>query len=211
MASINTSADTLAAMKATFRHVTLCFIPPHSTSYLQPCDLAVFRSSKSCIQAQASTTLVRSFLDRSFDDVVMNKAWRRQSPPEWAVRAVTDLFGKNQAWTTGWRTLRAHSDDDFREDCCEGRRAARRWRLVRETEIEPEPSPEDPVEWVMAEALDDEDDVPMPDATGPLEADRHASCSGIRTSDVQLGAVHRTASGIRHWTGFASSQRLSVV
>ena len=30
--------------------------------------------------------------------------------------------------------------------------------------IEPEPAPEVPVEWAMAEASDDEDDAPMPDA-----------------------------------------------
>ena len=29
---------------------------------------------------------------------------------------------------------------------------------------EPEPAPDDPVEWAMAEALDDKDDAPMPDA-----------------------------------------------
>ena len=29
--------------------------------------------------------------------------------------------------------------------------------------IEPEPAPEDPVDWAMAEASDDEDDAPMPD------------------------------------------------
>ena len=44
----------LAATRATFPHVVLCFIPPRSTSYLQPCDVAVFRSFKSCVQAQAS-------------------------------------------------------------------------------------------------------------------------------------------------------------
>ena len=35
--------------------------------------------------------------------------------------------------------------------------------------IEPEPAPEDPVDWAMAEASDDEDDAPMPDA--PPEAE----------------------------------------
>ena len=49
MASIHATEASLAAMRATFPHVVLCFIPPHSTSYLQPCDVAVFRSFKSCI------------------------------------------------------------------------------------------------------------------------------------------------------------------
>ena len=50
MASIHASEATLAAMKAAVQHVVLCFIPPRSTSHLQPCDVAVFRSFKSCIQ-----------------------------------------------------------------------------------------------------------------------------------------------------------------
>ena len=55
----------------------LCFIPPRSTLCLQPCDVAVFRSFKSCIQAQASATLARSVLDGTFDGLATNKAWRR--------------------------------------------------------------------------------------------------------------------------------------
>ena len=79
MASIHASEATLAAMRATFPHVVLCFLPPQSTSYLQPCDVAVFRSFKSCIQAQASATLARSVLDGSFDGLAMNKASLRPS------------------------------------------------------------------------------------------------------------------------------------
>ena len=105
MASIHASEATLTAMRATFPHVVLCFLPPQSTSYLQPCDVAVFRSFKSCIQAQASTTLARSVLDGSFDGLAMNKAWRRQSSAEWASRAVTDLLDESKAWTIGWHRV----------------------------------------------------------------------------------------------------------
>ena len=79
MASIHASEATLAAMRATFPHVVLCVHPPRSTSFLQPCDVAIFRSLESRIQPQASATLARSTLDGSFDDVVMNKAWRQPS------------------------------------------------------------------------------------------------------------------------------------
>ena len=57
--------------------------------------------------------------------------------------------------------------------------------------IEPEPAPEDPLDWAMEEASDDEDDAPMPDA--PPEPERHAA--GVRTPDVPLGALHRSAPG----------------
>ena len=56
MASIRAGLATLTATKAAFARFVLCFIPMHSTSYL----------------------LARSVLDGSFDDVVMNRAWRRQ-------------------------------------------------------------------------------------------------------------------------------------
>ena len=100
MASIRASEATLAAMRAVLPHVMLCFIPPRSTSYLQPCDVAVFGTFKSCIQTQASATLARSVLDGTFEGLAMNKAWRRQSSAEWASRAATDLCEENQAWTT---------------------------------------------------------------------------------------------------------------
>ena len=141
MASIHASEATLAAMRDAFPHVVLCFIPPRSTSYLQPCDVAVFRSFRSCIQSQASATLARSvLLDGSFEGLAMNKAWRGQSSAEWASRAATDLCDENKAWTSGWHRLRAGSNAEFREAVAEA------------AATEPEPAPEDLVEWAMAEA-----------------------------------------------------------
>ena len=67
--------------------------------------VAVFRSFKSCIQAQASATLASSVLDGSFDDVGVNKACWRQSSAERAAGGATDLCDKNQAWTS-WRQFR---------------------------------------------------------------------------------------------------------
>ena len=163
MASIHASEATLAAMKAAFPHIVLCFIPPQSTSCLQPCDVAVFRSFKSCIQAQASATLARSVIDGSFEGLAMNKAWRRQSSAEWASRAARDVCVKNQAWTTGWHRLCAGSNAEFRDAVTEAAALHSRDELFSR-HIEPEPAPEDPVDWAMAEASDDEDDAPMPDA-----------------------------------------------
>ena len=104
-------------------------------------------------------------LDGSFDDVVMNKAWRRQSLAGWAPRAVTELCEKNQVWSTGWRHLRASSDDDSRE-------AANELHATGDLfakQIEPEPAPEDSLEWATSEESDDEDYAPMPDAPAPRE------------------------------------------
>ena len=159
MASIHASEATLAATKAAFPHVVLCFIPPRSTSHLQPCDVAVVRSFKSCIQTQASATLARSVLDGSFEGLAMNKAWRRQSSAEWAARAVTDLCDENKAWTTGWHRLRAGSNAEFREAVAEATALHAHDELFCE-HIEPEPAPEDPVGWAMAEASDDEETRP---------------------------------------------------
>ena len=154
MTNIHASESTLTAMRATFPHVVLCFLPPQSTSYLQHCDVAVFRSFKSCIQAQASTTLARSVLDGSFDGLAMNKAWRRQSSAEWASRAITDLLDESKAWTTGWRRLRAHGDAHFKEAVAEAAALHAHDELFAK-HIEPEPAPEDPVDWAMARGAHD--------------------------------------------------------
>ena len=161
MASIHASEATLAAMKAAFPHVVLCFLPPQSTSYLQPC----FRSFKSCIQTQASATLARAVLDGSFDGLAMNKAWRRQSSAEWASRAVADILAENKAWSTGWRQLRAHNDGAFRDAVEEAAALHSRDDLFAR-HIAPDPAEEGPPMWAMAEETDDEgeDDAPMPDA-----------------------------------------------
>ena len=166
MASVHASEATLTAMRATFPHVVLAFLPPQSTSYLQPCDVAVFRSFKSCIQTQASATLAHAVLDGSFDGLAMNKAWRRQSSAEWASRAVADILAENKAWSTGWRQLRAHDDGAFRDAVEEATALHSRDDLFAK-HIVPEPAPEDLVDWAMAEATDDEDDAPMPDAPPP--------------------------------------------
>ena len=63
---------------------------------LPPCDVAVFRRFKSCIEAQASATIARSVIDGSFEGLAMHKAWRRQSSAEWASRATMDLCCKNE-------------------------------------------------------------------------------------------------------------------
>ena len=70
---------------------------------------------------------------------------------------------KNQAWTTGWHRLRAHSNDEFEAAVAEAGALHAHDELFSR-HIEPEPAPEDPVDWAMAEASDDEDDAPMPDA-----------------------------------------------
>ena len=149
------SKGTITAMKATFPHVVLCFNPPHSTSYLQPYDVAVFRSFKSCIKAQVCATL--AVLDGLLDDVVMSKAWRRQSSTGCAV---TDLCDENKVWCTGWR-LRAVSDDDFRDAVTEATALDTRDELFAK-HITPQPAEEGPLVWAVAEESDgDEDGTPL--------------------------------------------------
>ena len=165
MASIHASEATLAAMKAAFPHVVLCVLPPQCTSYLQPCDVAVFRSFKSCIQTHASATLAHAVLDGSFDGLAMNKAWRRQSSAEWAARAIADILAEGNVWSTGWRQLRAHSNDEFEAAVAEAKELHADGELFAR-HIAPDPAEEGPPMWAMAEVTDDEgeDDAPMPDA-----------------------------------------------
>ena len=162
--------------------------------------MAVFRSLKSCIQTQASATLARSVLNGSFEGLAMNKAWRRQSSAEWAARAVTDLCDENKAWTTGWRPLRAHSDAHFKEAVAEAAALHSRDELFSK-HIEPEPAPEDPWTKPLAEASDDEDDAPMPDAPPEPEI------IDMPPALVELGALHRIALGVRRWTALMCPQK----
>ena len=60
-------------------------------------------------------------------------------------------------------SLARHSDGDFRDAVTEAAALHARDDLFAK-HIEPEPAPEDPVEWAMEEASDDDDDAPMPDA-----------------------------------------------
>ena len=196
MASIHASEPTLAAMRVTFPNVVLCFIPPRSTSCWQPCDVAVFRSFKSHIQAQASATLARSVLDDSFEGLAKNKAWRRQFSEEWTARAVTDLCDENKVWAS----IARKSDAEFRKAVEEANELHAAGYLFSR-QVEPEPAPADPVKCSMAEASDDEDDAPC--QTRRLS---QSSC-GIRTSDVKLGVVHRTAPGIWRWTALTTPKK----
>ena len=140
----------------------------------------------------------RSVLDGTSEGLATNKAWRRQSSAEWAARAVTDLCDKNQVWT-GWRQLRAQSDAEFHEAVEEANELHATGALFAR-QIEPEPPPADPVDWATAEASDDEDDAPMPDAPLEPELVDMPPASSIRTSDVQLGALRRSAPRVRRWT-----------
>ena len=72
---------------------------------------------------------------------------------------------ENKVWSTGWRQLRAQNDAEFRDAVTEAAALHARDELFSK-HVEPEHAPEDPVEWAMAEASDDEDDAPMPP---PLE------------------------------------------
>ena len=109
MASIHASVDTMTAMRVTFPHVVLCFLPPQSTSSLQPCDVTFFRSFKSCIQTQASATLARAVRDGT------SKAWPRTKHGGASLRPNGQLAqsrtsaARTRFGTTGWRPLRAHS------------------------------------------------------------------------------------------------------
>ena len=81
--------------------------------------------------------------------------------PNGRLRAVTDFFAENKAWSTGWRQFRAQSEN---REAVEEAAAFHSRDDLFSRHIEPEPAPEDPVDWAMAEASDNEDDAPMPDA-----------------------------------------------
>ena len=153
----------LAAMRAAFPHIVLCFIPPHSTSYLQPCDVAVFRNFKSCIQAQASATLARSVIDGSFDGLAMKRhggasLWpmgiscshglvrREQGVDNWMASLCAQAATPSSAMPS---TRPLHSTPTV---SCSPSTSSR------------SPLPKTPWTGPWQRRQDDEDDAPMPDA-----------------------------------------------
>ena len=113
-----------------------------ATSYLQPCDVAVFNSFKSCIQAQASAALARSVGDS---------------------HRLNGRLAQSRTSAPRTRSGHAQSDAEFREAVVEANELHATGAFFAR-QIEPGPAPEDAVDWAMAEASDDEDDAPMPDA-----------------------------------------------
>ena len=91
---------------------------------------------------------------------------------------------------TGRRRLRAHSDNDFRDA----------------VHITPEPAEEGSPFWATAEEPDDEEDgtPPHADAGEPELIDMPLAPA----SALQLGAVHRTAPGVRRWTALTLPKKL---
>ena len=121
-------------------------------------DWAACAVTDLCDENQAWTTgssRLRAHSNDEFRDAVTEAAALHS-------RDVTDLLDESKAWTTGWRGLRAHGDAHFKEAVAEA--AAHAHDDLFSRHIDLEPAPEDPVDWAMAEASDDEDDAPMPDA-----------------------------------------------
>ena len=92
---------------------------------------------------------------------------------------------QNQARKTRQRRLRAPSDDDFSDAVTEAAAPHARDECFAK-HITPEAADEGPPVWATAE--ESEVDTELIDAA---------------SFDVQLGALHRTASGIRRWTALA--------
>ena len=97
--------------------------------------------------------------------------------------------------------MRARGGFDFRDAVTEAAALHAHDELFSE-HIELEPAPEDPVGWAMAEASNDEDDAPMPDA--PLEPE----LIDMPPAPAQIGAVHRTALGIWRWTALTPPKKM---
>ena len=115
-------------------------------------------------------------------------ASKRRRAPLLPAPSSTARSTKKQVWSTGWRQFQARSDDDVREAAERANELHASGDLYAK-QIEPEPA-----EWTMAEAS-------RPCLT--RQHRRNAATSSIRTSDVQLGAVHRAPPGVRRWTALS--------
>ena len=108
-------------------------------------------------------------------------------------------LGREQGLDNWVASLRADSDAHFKEAVAEAAALHAHDELFSK-HIEPEPAPEDPVDWAMAEASDDEDDALIRDAQPEPEIIDMppAPASALPMSNWET--VHRSAPRVRRWT-----------
>ena len=67
MAPIHVSAETKQMLQEEFAHIRVIMIPPHTTSFLQPCDVGLMRPFKSTIRRTACKNYARAIYNNTDD------------------------------------------------------------------------------------------------------------------------------------------------
>ena len=67
MAPIHISAETKQMLQEEFGHIRVIIIPPHTTSFLQPCDVGLMRPFKSTIRRTACENCARAIYNNTDD------------------------------------------------------------------------------------------------------------------------------------------------
>ena len=67
MALIHISAETKQMLQEEFGHIRVIMIPPHTTSFLQPCDVGLMRPFKSTIRRTACENYARAIYNNTDD------------------------------------------------------------------------------------------------------------------------------------------------
>ena len=67
MAPIHISAETKQMLQEEFGHICVIMIPPHTTSFLQPCDVGLMRPFKSKIRRTACENYARAIYNNTDD------------------------------------------------------------------------------------------------------------------------------------------------
>ena len=67
VAPIHISAETKQMLQEEFGHIRVIKIPPHTTGFLQPCDVGLMRPSKSTIRRTACENYARAIYNKTDD------------------------------------------------------------------------------------------------------------------------------------------------
>ena len=67
MAPVHISAETKQMLQEEFGHIRVIMIPPHTTSFLQPCDVVLMRPFKSTIRRTACENFARAIYNNTDD------------------------------------------------------------------------------------------------------------------------------------------------
>ena len=67
MAPVHVSAETKQMLHEEFGHIRIIMIPPHTTSFLQPCDVGLMRPFKSTIRRAACENYAKAIYHNTDD------------------------------------------------------------------------------------------------------------------------------------------------
>ena len=112
MAPIHVSAETKQMLQEEFAHIRVIMIPPHTTSFLQPCDVGLMRPFKSTIRRTACENYARAIYNNT-DDIGIVQPTAVPDLPANLVRLIetgVHALERDRRFEFAWKHLRSYDE-----------------------------------------------------------------------------------------------------